>query len=113
MTLAHAQGVLWSLPKATILAGVVLAAAASHHTATGTMTAYDPATRVLTVLSATGSSEFHVAPDARAWLGSRRLPVSQLGAHTGTQVTVAWSEAGGVRTSHTVRLTESRAARGQ
>jgi hypothetical protein len=104
---------LWSLPRATILAGVVLAAAASHHTATGTMTAYDPATRVLTVLSATGSSEFHVAPDARAWLGSRRLPVSQLEVHAGTQVTVAWSEAGGVRTSHTVRLTESRAARGQ
>jgi hypothetical protein len=102
---------LWSLPRATALAVVVLAAAASHRTATGTMTAYDPATRVLTVLSATGSSEFHVAPDARAWLGNRRLPVSQLGAHTGAQVTVAWSEADGLRITHTVRLAESRAAR--
>jgi hypothetical protein len=113
MALAHSQAVLWSLPKATILAGVVLAAAASHHTATGTMTAYDPATRVLTVLSATGSTEFHVAADGRAWLGNRKLPVSQLEAHVGTQVTVAWSEADGVRTTHTVRLTETRAARGK
>jgi hypothetical protein len=113
MALAHAQAVLWSLPKAAILAGVVLAAAASHHTATGTMTAYDSATRMLTVVSATGPTEFHVAVDARAWLGNRRLPLSQLGAHTGTQVTVAWSEADGLRTTHTVRLTESRAARGQ
>lgn len=113
MALAHSQAVLWSLPKATILAGVVLAGAASHHTATGTMIAYDPATRVLTVLSATGSTEFHVAVDARAWLGNRRLPVSQLGAHTGTQVTVAWSEIEGVRTTHTVRLVESREARGK
>jgi len=111
MALAHAQDVLRSLPKATILAGVVLAAAPSHHTATGTMTAYDPATRVMTVLSATGSTEFHVAADARAWLGTRRLPVSQLEAHAGTQVTVAWSESDGVRITHTVRLAESRAAR--
>ena len=102
---------LWGLPRATVLAVAVLAAAASHRTATGTMTAYDPATRVLTVQSATGSSEFHVAPDARAWLGNRRLPVSQLSAHTGAQVTVAWSEADGLRTTHTVRLAESRAAR--
>jgi hypothetical protein len=102
---------LWSLPRATALAGAVLAAAASHHTATGTMTAYDAATRVLTVLSATGFSEFHVVAGARAWLGNRRLPVSQLGEHAGTQVTVAWSEADGVRTTHTVRLAESRAAR--
>jgi hypothetical protein len=103
----------WRLPRATVLAGVILVAAPSHHTATGTMTAYDPATRVLTVLSASGSSEFRVAPDARAWLGSRRLPVGHLGAHTGMQVTVAWSEVNGERTTHTVRLAEPRSARGQ
>jgi hypothetical protein len=100
----------WSLLRTTALAGVVLAAAVSHRTATGKLTAYDPLTRVLTVQSATGSSEFHVAADARAWQGSRRLPVRELGAHIGAQVTVAWSEAGGVRTTHTVRLAESRGA---
>jgi hypothetical protein len=105
---------LWSLPRATVLArAMLLAAAASHFTATGTLTAYDPVTRVLTVRSATGFSEFHVAADARAWQGSRRLPVRELGAHIGAQVTVAWSEAGGWRTTHTVRLAESRAARGR
>ena len=104
---------LCGLPKATILAGMVLAAAVTHHTATGTMTAYDPAARVLAIQAATGSTEFHVAADARAWLGSRSLPVSQLGAHVGAQVTVAWSEVEGLRTTHTVRLVESREARGK
>ena len=68
-------------------------------------------TRVLTVRNATGSLEFHVAADARLWLGSRRLPVAQLGTHAGAQVTVAWSEAGGVRTTHTVRVNDVRPAR--
>lgn len=94
------------------LAGVTLAAAASHHTATGTLVAYDSATRILTVRSATGSSEYHVAADARAWRGNRRLPIRELGAHVGAQVTVAWSEAGGARTTHTVRLAGPRAAGG-
>ena len=83
----------------------------SHQTAVGTLTAYDPVTRVLTVCNATGSLEFHVAADARFWLGNRRLPVAQLGAHAGAQVTVAWSETGDVRTTHTVRVTDSRTAR--
>jgi len=108
----------WNLPRATavaatMLAGVTLAAAATHRTATGTLAAYDPVTRILTVQSATGSSDFHVAPDARAWEGSHRLPMRELTAHVGEQVTVAWSESGGVRTSHTVRLAEASGARGK
>jgi hypothetical protein len=79
----------------------------SHPTASGTLTAYDPVTRVLTIRNATGSLEFHVAADARLWLGSRRVPVAQLEAHAGAQVTVAWSEADGVRTTHTVRVTDT------
>ncbi len=108
----------WNLPRATalaaaMLAGATLAAAATHRTATGTLAAYDPVTRILTVQSATGSAEFHVASDARAWEGSRRLQVRDLAAHVGEQVTVAWSEAGGVRTTHTVRLTGTSSARGK
>ncbi len=75
-------------------------------TTTGTLSAYDPRTRVLTLHSASGVSTFQVAGDARAWLGRRRLPVGQLGAHLGAQVTVAFGEADGVRTTHTVRLAE-------
>jgi hypothetical protein len=75
----------------------------AYRTATGTLVEYDGATRFLIVHSATGSSEFHVASDARFWLGSRRLPLSQLRAHAGSEVTIAWSEQGGVRTTHTVR----------
>jgi hypothetical protein len=85
----------------------------SHQTATGTLAAYDPVARVLTVHSATGSSEFHLAADARFWLGNRRLPVSQLRAHAGAQVTIAWAEAHGVRTTHTVRVSDTRGAHAQ
>jgi phage baseplate assembly protein gpV len=108
----------WELPRATalavvMLASVTLATAATHRTATGTLAAYDPVTRILTVQSATGSSVFQVASDARAWEGSRRLQVRDLPAHVGEQVTVAWSESGGVRTTHTVRLTATSSARGK
>ena len=108
----------WMRPRAValaaaMLASATLAAAATHRTATGTLAAYDPATRVLKVQSPTGSSEFHVASDARAWEGSRRLQVRDLAAHVGEQVTVAWSESGGVRVTHTVRLTETSNARGK
>ena len=89
---------------ATTLTGVVLAATLAYHTATGTLEGYDPEARVLTVHSATGSSEFQVASDARAFLGNHRLAIGDLGAHLGAQVTVAWSEKEGVRTTHTVRL---------
>jgi hypothetical protein len=82
----------------------------SHQTAVGTLTAYDPVTRVLTLRNATGSLDFCVAADARFWLGNHRLPVVQLGAHVGAQVTVAWSAMGGVRTTHTVRVTDARPA---
>jgi len=77
-----------------------------HHaaTATGTMAAYDPETRVLTVASASGSTPYHLAADARVWLGNHRLPVAELPSHVGAQVTVSWSDADGVRTTHTVRL---------
>ena len=78
-----------------------------HHksaTATGTLAAYDPQTRQLTVSSASGSSAFRLASDARVWLGNRRLPVAQLKQRIGAQVTVSWSERDGVPTSHTVRL---------
>jgi hypothetical protein len=82
------------------------AAAPSRHTSTGTMAGYDVDTRQLTVSSASGSSAFHLAPDARVWLGNRRLPVAQPNARVGAQVTVSWSDADGVRTTHTVRLAE-------
>ena len=90
------------------MVGVVRPAIASwrHHTttATGTMAAYDPETRVLTVSSASGSAPYHLAADARVWLGNHRLPVAELPSHVGAQVTVSWSDSDGVRTTHTVRL---------
>lgn len=79
----------------------------AYRTATGTLVAYDASTRVLVVHSASGSSEFQVATDARFWLGNRRVPISQLRTHAGSQVTIAWSEQGGVRTTHTVRAKDA------
>jgi hypothetical protein len=128
------QAVLAGLPKAMALAWAVLATAGvarldpppdgrasgcgpssreAGRTATGTMTAFDPATRALTVASAKGSVVYRVASDARAWLGRKRLPVRQLPSHVGAQVTLAWSEVDGVRTTHTVRLEEPGAGWGR
>lgn len=86
---------------------------ASYQTATGTVASYDAATRVLTVRAASGSKEFRVAPDARLWLGSRAVPMSQLATRAGAEVTVAWSEVDGVRTTHTVRVTEKKSGTGK
>lgn len=107
------------LPWTAILAGAILSGAgpprALHaerarpvaaHTATGTLAAYEPEARRLTVSSASGSTAFEVASDARVWLGNRSLPLRLLRRHVGSQVTVSWSEAGGVRTTHTVRLVD-------
>jgi hypothetical protein len=74
---------------------------------TGTLVGYDTRGRVLTLRAANGVTTYWVAEDARAWLGSGRLPVAQLGSHVGAEVTLAFAEAeDGARTTHTVRLRE-------
>lgn len=109
-----------ALPWAALL-GVAWACAAwagppepttqpAAHTATGTLQAYEPGSRLLTVSSAGGSVAFTVATDARAWLGNRRLPLQRLPEHVGAQVTVSWSDADGERTTHTVRVLPSAVA---
>ena len=91
---------------ASALAAPPALASWRHHTATatGTMAGYDPETRVLTVASASGSTLYHLATDARVWLGNHRLAVGELKSRLGAQVTVSWSDADGVRTTHTVRV---------
>jgi hypothetical protein len=79
----------------------------AHRTATGRLTAYDGAARTLTLRSVTGLSLFHLAEDARVWLGCHRLPAERLDRHLGAQATVAWADVDGVRVTHTVRLNES------
>ena len=82
----------------------------AFRTATGRLAAYDMPTRLLTVETVTGASRYRVAVDARVWLGRRRLPVSDLAACLGEQVTIAFSETKGVRTTHTVRVAEGERA---
>lgn len=94
-------------PAAAAAQSLAPAGAPAHttpHTATGTMSGYDPETRQLTVESATGAAAYRLASDARVWLGNKRLPLSRLKTQVGAQVTVSWSDASGVRTTHTVRL---------
>ena len=78
-----------------------------YRSSTGTLAGYDPASRVLTLRVAGSEARFQVADDARAWIGSRTLTTSQLAAHLGAEVTLAYGEAeDGVRTTHTIRLRE-------
>lgn len=83
---------------------------AVFHTATGRLAAYEPRTRLVAVEAATGVSTYHVAADARVWVGRRRVSVSDLSRHLGAQTTVAFAEANGIRTTHTVRLAEGERA---
>lgn len=78
----------------------------SHATATGRLVSYDAAARALVVQTALGRTTYHVAEDARAWLGTRRLALDHLVRHLGAQATVAYREVGGLRVTHTVRLRE-------
>lgn len=76
---------------------------------TGVLSGYDVASRVLTLRAAGAESRYWVAEDARVWVGSRRVPVSQLGSYLGAEVTLAFGEAeDGARTTHTIRLSEGR-----
>jgi hypothetical protein len=81
-----------------------------HPVATGTLVAYDGAARVLTLRMATGLAVYHVAEDARLWLGRRRLPVRRLGGYLGAQATVTYVEKEGERVTHTIRLRKDDAA---
>ena len=72
---------------------------------------YDSADRVLVLKSALGDSRFVVAPEARLWIGSRRVPVERLATSVGVQATVAYSDADGVATTHTVRLARGKVER--
>ncbi len=83
----------------------------AFHTATGRLAAFDSGARLVTVETVTGASTYHVAADARVWIGRRRLPVGDLAGHLGAQTLIAFAEADGVRTTHTVRLAEGGAGR--
>ncbi len=89
------------------VAGEAAATRPAFRTATGTLAAYDAAARRLTIQAATGASSYAVAADARAWFGTRRLPLARLSTHLGVQATVAYTETEGVRVTHTVRLAEA------
>jgi hypothetical protein len=83
----------------------------AHRTATGRLATYDSTTRTLTLRSVSGSTSFHVAEDARVWLGRHRILAERLSQHVGAQATVAWAEVDGRRVTHTVRLAEGDPAR--
>jgi hypothetical protein len=57
-----------------------------------------------------GSNVYLVAAAARAWIGRRRLPVSDLATHLVAQVTIAFAVTNGVRTTHTVRVADGERA---
>jgi hypothetical protein len=78
----------------------------AYRTATGRLAAYDGASRTLTLRSVIGLTSFHLADDARVWLGRKRVAPERLGQHLGAQATVAWAEVNGVPVTHTVRLSE-------
>lgn len=80
---------------------------AVYHTASGEIQSYDGTAHTLTLKSTTGSTTFQVATDAKVWSGKQSLALDQLGSHTGGKATVSYTESGGQKTTHTIRLSTS------
>ena len=78
-------------------------AAAAAHSASGTIESYDAAAHTLTVKGAKASWTFSTA-DAKAWMGSKSVPVDDLSTHSGAKVSVKYTEKDGQKAASTVRV---------
>jgi phage baseplate assembly protein gpV len=99
--------------------GVTAAAAApkaaktstsATHSVSGTLESFDPAAKTLTVKGSKSTWTFSAA-EARAWEGSKSIGLDELSSHTGSKVTVKYTEHDGQRSASSVRLTAAHVAK--
>ncbi len=81
------------------------------HTVTGTLESYDATAKTLTVKSTKATWTFS-ASEARVWEGSKSIGLDDLSSHTGSKVTVKYSDDGGQKSASSVRLPAPRPAKG-
>lgn len=80
--------------------------AAATKSVIGVLTAYDRATRILTVSVGAQRQTFVVPPKASVRLGTRVLTAERLSEHRGAKVKIRYSESDGVRVAESVMLSE-------
>jgi hypothetical protein len=75
------------------------------HKANGTIQAYDPGARTLTIRDSKGNAAVYaLAPDLKVWVGPTSVTSDVFGTNQGTKATLKYIEAEGVRTASQVRL---------
>ena len=80
----------------------------AHHTAKGTIEAYDAATHSLTLKAAKGPEAFDVA-SAKVWSGSKSVGIEQLASSVGSEASVNYTMKEGKRHASSVHVTAAAA----
>ena len=80
------------------------------HTVSGTLEAFDPTAKTLTVKGAKSTWTFSTSA-AQAWEGSKSIGVDELSSHTGAKVTVKYSDHDGQKSASSVRLAAAHTAK--
>lgn len=84
--------------------------AAAEMTTTGTLAKYDATSRTLTLTTAKGPETIELGAKATIMDGAKALTAADLGAATGKEVTVKYTESAGKKTATSVTLVAKPAA---
>ena len=74
------------------------------HSVVGSLERFDPATKMLTVKTASGSETLTLSSDAHIMSGSKMLTANDVAAQVGSRVKVSYTDANGQKTATSVRL---------
>ena len=86
------------------------ATAPATHSVSGTIESFDAGAKTLTVKGAKSTWTFSTA-SAQAWEGSKSIGVDELSSHTGAKVTVKYTDEGGQKSAHSVRIAPAHVAK--
>jgi len=86
------------------------ASAPATHTVSGTLESFDPTAKTLTVKGAKSTWTFS-ASSAQAWEGSKSIGVDELSSHTGSKVTVKYTDNDGQKSASSIRLAAAHSAK--
>ena len=105
MTILLAAAVAPSAVQAASKAKAPKPAKARH--ASGTIESYDASAKTLTVKGSKSTWTFAVG-DSKVWMGSKSMEVGDLSGHSGSKVTVTYSEKDGQKVASSVRVAAAR-----
>jgi hypothetical protein len=86
------------------------ATAPATHTVSGTLESFDASAKTVTVKGAKSTWTFS-ASGAQAWEGSKSIGVDELSSHTGSKVTVKYTDNDGQKSASSIRLAAAHSAK--